>query len=328
MTNSNPMSVVQTRIPDAELEDAVADFQAAVGQLTRIYQGPTEILETLMVALLARGHVLVEGVPGVAKTTLMRAFAEILTASFRRVQFTPDMMPTDITGTTVLNLSTNQFELRRGPIFAHVVLGDEINRAPAKTQAAMLEAMAEKQVTIDGTTLALPEPFVVLATQNPVEQEGVYPLPEAQLDRFLVKLQMGYPSAADEAQMLQTHGRGRPSVSSVLTTERINQLSQLADHVVVDGRIRTYIVSLARWTRAHTSVLTGASPRASLALMQASRARALLRGRDFVNVDDVRALVRHVFAHRLLLSSSALIDGTDPSDIVNGAVRSVPYDPA
>ena len=322
------MSVVQTRIPDAELEAAVADFRAAVGELARVYQGPTEILETLMVALLARGHVLVEGVPGVAKTTLMRAFAETLTASFRRIQFTPDMMPTDITGTTVLDLRTNQFELRRGPIFAHVVLGDEINRAPAKTQAAMLEAMAEKQVTIDGTTLVLPEPFVVLATQNPIEQEGVYPLPEAQLDRFLVKLQMGYPSSADEARMLATHGRGRPSISPVLTTERVNALAQLADQVVVDDRIRTYIVALARWTRAHTSVLTGASPRASLALMQASRARALLQGRDFVNVDDVRALVRHVFAHRLMLSSSALIDGTDSSDIVNGAVRAVPYDPA
>lgn len=328
MTSSNPMSVVQTRIPDAELEGAVADLAAVVAQLTRVYQGPAEILETLMVALLARGHVLVEGVPGVAKTTLMRAFAEIVNASFRRVQFTPDMMPTDITGTTVLDMRTNQFELRRGPIFAHVVLGDEINRAPAKTQAAMLEAMAERQVTIDGTTLPLPQPFVVLATQNPVEQEGVYPLPEAQLDRFLVKLEMGYPSAIDEERMLATHGGGRPSVTPVLTTERVNRLAQLADEVVVDDRIRTYIVALARWTRVHTAVLTGASPRASLALMQASRARALLRGRDFVNVDDVRALARHVFAHRLILNSSALIDGTDPSAIINAALRTVPYDPA
>lgn len=322
------MSVVQTRIPDAELERAVADARAVVEQLARIYQGPSQTLETLVVALLARGHVLVEGVPGVAKTTLMRGFAETLSASFRRVQFTPDMMPTDITGTTVLDMRSNEFQLRRGPIFANVVLGDEINRAPAKTQAAMLEAMAERQVTIDGSTLPLPEPFVVLATQNPVEQEGVYPLPEAQLDRFLVKLEMGYPTSADEVRMLETHGGGRPAIATVLTTERVCELASLADAVFVDERIRTYIVGLARWTRAHASVLIGASPRASLALMRAARARALVHGRDFVNVDDVRAMVIPVFAHRLMLSSSALIDGTAPSAIVTAAVRAVPYDPA
>lgn len=322
------MSAVPTRILDAELERAVAESRAVIAQLARIYQGPTDTLETLVVALLARGHVLVEGVPGVAKTTLMRGFAETLSASFRRVQFTPDMMPTDITGTTVLDMRSNDFTLRKGPIFANVLLGDEINRAPAKTQAAMLEAMAERQVTIDGATLSLPEPFVVLATQNPVEQEGVYPLPEAQLDRFLVKLEMGYPSASDEVRMLETHGHGRPTIAPVLTTERVCALSALAEAVVVDDRIRTYIVSLARWTRAHAAVLIGASPRASLALMGAARARALVRGRDFVNVDDIRAMVIPVFAHRLMLSSSALIDGTAPATIVAAAVRAVPYDPA
>ncbi len=320
--------VLDAKIPDDVLADAMRDIDAFIAELSRVYQGPREVIEALVIALISRGHVLVEGVPGVAKTTLVRAFARALETSFKRIQFTPDLMPGDITGVFVLDMRTNEFTLRPGPIFAQVVLGDEINRAPAKTQAAMLEAMAERQVTIEGQTFALPEPFVVLATQNPVEQEGVYPLPEAQLDRFMLKVQMGYPEAADEVSMLRAHGTQSPAVRPLLSPERIVQLSRIAEHVLVDEAIRAYIVALARWTRAHAAVLVGASPRASLALLRASRTHALMRGRDFVSVDDVRALVGPVFAHRLLVSPHAQLEGTDGAALSRAAVRSVPYDPA
>jgi MoxR-like ATPase len=225
-------------------------------------------------------------------------------------------------------MRTNTFVLRKGPVFANVVLGDEINRAPPKTQAALLEAMQEQQVTLEGETLSLPDPFFVLATQNPVEHEGVYVLPEAQLDRFLLKLEMGYPSAADEERMLREHAFGRPEVRSVLQRAAVLELCANAEQVNVTSTIQRYIVSLSRWTRTASSVVLGASPRASLALVAASRARALLTGRDYVTVEDVRALAPVVFAHRLIVSSSALLDGLTGSSIVKKAIRDVPYDPA
>ncbi len=304
------------------------DASAVLEQLARVYQGPSAVAETLLVALIAGGHALLEGVPGVAKTTLVKAFAETLDASFRRIQFTPDLLPGDITGTYVYDAGSARFSLRRGPVFAHVVLGDEINRAPAKTQSALLEAMQEGQVTIEGDTHALPSPHLVLATQNPVEQEGVYLLPEAQLDRFLVKIAMDYPSEDQEVQMLATHGERRPDVRAVLSLERVVEMSALAAAVAVSDPARRYIVALARATRRHAAVALGASPRASLALLRAARARALLHGRDYVNADDVRALAHPVFEHRIVLSSSAVISGASESDVVRDALRSVPWDPA
>ena len=314
---------------DSQTLAAVREDAAAVlAQLRRVYQGPEHVAELLLTCLVAGGHLLLEGVPGVAKTTLVKAFAETLDASFRRVQFTPDLLPGDITGIRILDRSTNTFVLRPGPVFAHVVLGDEINRAPAKTQSALLEAMQEGQVTIDGETRRLPEPFIVLATQNPVEQEGVYLLPEAQLDRFLMKLTMGYPSADQEAEMLARHGHGRPSIATTLSTDRILEMRALAEGVAVSDTIRHYVVGLARATRDHASAHLGASPRASLALMRASRARAMLQGRDYVHVDDVRRLVEPVFAHRIVLTSSAVISGVTEDRVIRDVVSSVAWDPA
>ncbi len=328
MTISDPAPAVPERIDDDTLARVVRDVGQVRAELRRVYQGPSSVIDALLVGLVARGHILLEGVPGVAKTTLVKAFAETVAGVFRRVQFTPDLLPSDITGTHVLDMRTNEFVLRRGPIFANVVLGDEINRAPAKTQSALLEAMQEAQVTIEGTTVVLPQPFIVLATQNPVEQEGVYALPEAQLDRFLVKIRMGYPDEADEVMMLAAHGAGAPTVRPVLSVDRVLELSTLAEAVGVSDTIRRYVVRLAQWTREAAPVVLGASPRASLALMRAARARALLSGRDFVNVEDVRALVGVVYAHRLVLTSAALLEGTEPGDLLRAAVRAVPYDPA
>ncbi|MCB9506142.1 MAG: AAA family ATPase [Myxococcales bacterium] len=324
MTQPNA-AALRPHIPADALQLALSDISSVRSALGAVYQGPGAVVDLLLVALLARGHVLLEGVPGVAKTTLAAAFASTIASDFKRIQFTPDLMPSDITGMYMLDVSTNTFQLRRGPIFANVVLGDEVNRAPAKTQSAMLEAMAERQVTVEGTTLPLPAPFMVLATQNPIEQEGVYPLPEAQLDRFLLKVEMGYPSAGDEVRMLAVHANRRPVVNAVVAHERVTELCALTDAVDASDAIREYIVQLARHTRANPAALCGASPRASLALARAARAHALLRGRDFVNVDDVRAVAAPVFAHRIVLSPSALVEGADGNAVVKAAIRSVPY---
>ncbi len=304
---------------------AAAAREAIHRALEQVYIGPARVVDLLLTALLAPGHVLLEGVPGVAKTTLAKAFSTTLGCDFRRVQFTPDMLPADITGSYILNLRDNDFVLRKGPIFAHVVLGDEINRAPAKTQSALLEAMQERQVTIEGETLPLPDPFVVLATQNPLEQEGVYPLPEAQVDRFLIKLVMGYPSPAEEVRMLATYDHPRPPVQPVLDPASIKALRAAAGAVHVSEAMQTYIVGLARHTREHRRVRLGASPRASLALMRAAKARALLDGRREVLPDHVRALAAPVFAHRLVLTPEAELDGVEGEDVVRDALERVRY---
>ena len=316
------------RLADADVEAVVHRVDAVRSAVRAVYQGDRAVVDALLVALVAGGHILLEGVPGVAKTTLVKAFAAAIDAPFSRVQFTPDLLPSDITGTFVFDMKERTFELRKGPLFAHIVLGDEINRAPPKTQSALLEAMQEEQVTIEGRTLALPSPFFVLATQNPVEQEGVYVLPEAQLDRFMLKVTMGYPSARDEEAMLQTHGAAPPAVPQVAALDEVRAWMAMAEQVHVSPTLQRYIVALARWTRAHASIVLGASPRAALALAKASRARALLEGRAYAAVEDVRALVAGVFAHRLLLTSTALLDGVDGDALVARAVSEVPYDPA
>ncbi len=294
-------------------------------EVGRVFMGSDTTVEALLISLFARGHILLEGVPGVAKTTLVRTFAETLQVSYRRIQFTPDLLPSDITGVYLPNLQTQEFKLRQGPIFANVVLGDEINRAPAKTQSALLEAMQERQVTIEGTTHKLPSPFLVLATQNPLEQEGVYALPEAQLDRFLLKIVIGYPSFEQERRVLLTHQRETASVRPVLSPEEIERLRALVDHIHVNEDLVDYIIKLARFTRDHSQVELGASPRAALALLKASKARAALHGRDYVLPDDVSALAQSVLAHRVILYPDAELGGVRPFDIVRQAIQKVRY---
>ncbi len=300
-------------------------IQEVVSEVQRIFIGPREIPELMMVTLLARGHVLLEGVPGVAKTTLCKAFAATLGCSFRRIQFTPDLLPADITGTYVLSPREGTFQLREGPIFANVVLGDEINRAPAKTQSALLEAMQEQQTTIEGDTRPLPSPFIVLATQNPVEQAGTYPLPEAQIDRFLMRLIIGYPSASDEKGILRRFTTAQPALRALLSPQDILSVQELVMSVHVEEELYDYVVKLSQFTRQHTRLFLGASPRASLALINAARARALAAGRPFVIPDDVKALAVPVLAHRLVLTPEAEMEGTQRDAIVRQALEQVAH---
>ena len=306
----------------ARLAHAVALRDALLAEVGQVYIGAESTVTLLLAALLARGHVLLEGVPGLAKTTLAKAVAVTLGCEFRRIQFTPDLLPADITGTYVFNQKLHEFELRKGPLFAQVVLADEINRAPAKTQSALLEAMQERQVTIEGATQILPEPFLVLATQNPVEQEGVYLLPEAQIDRFLVRIQLEYPSAADEARMLQTYDKPVPAVEPSVSVEELLGFAASVDVVHVEEKLMHYIVRLVQATRTHPRVALGASPRASLALMRQSKAWALLQGRDYVTPDDVRKMLRPVLEHRVMVTTDAAIEGVTSAAVVKDvAVR-------
>jgi MoxR-like ATPase len=299
--------------------------RAIVDEVSRAFIGSPAIIESLLTALVARGHVLIEGIPGVAKTTLVKAFSHTLGCNYRRIQFTPDLLPSDITGTYMLDLRSNTFVLREGPVFTNVLLGDEINRAPAKTQSALLEAMQEKQVTIEGETRSLAPPFIVLATQNPIEQEGTYPLPEAQVDRFLIKLRMGYPQPADEKRMLHTYDRPPAPVRAIASPEAILQMQQLAEGVFVAEELVDYILGLVQFTRSHAKVYLGASPRAALALMHAAKAAALLHGRDFVLPDDVRGLASPVLAHRILLTPDADLEGQTGELVVKEALDKVSF---
>jgi MoxR-like ATPase len=269
--------------------------------------------------------VLLEGVPGIAKTTLVKAYAIALGCSVRRVQFTPDLLPADITGTYVLNPKDGTFSLRPGPIFSNVLLADEINRAPAKTQSALLEAMQEHQATIEGDRFALPDPFFVLATQNPIDLEGTYPLPEAQIDRFLVRVQMDYPSARDEVAMLRAHGIAAPPSEAVLVAGEVLALQSVAARVHVEEDLMDYAVALTRFTRESSKVTLGASPRASLGLLRAAKAKALLEGRAFATPDDIRAMAVPVLAHRLVLVPELEGDPRARAQLVDEALARVGY---
>jgi len=294
-------------------------------EVARVYVGGAHAMDTMMVALLARGHVLLEGVPGVAKTTLVKAFAVSLGCSSRRIQFTPDLLPADITGTYVLSPRDGTFSLRAGPIFANVVLADEINRAPAKTQSALLEAMQERQVTIEGDRFELPLPFLVLATQNPIDLEGTYPLPEAQIDRFLVRVTMGYPNARDEALMLRMHGTEPPLARARLNVQDVATIQAIASRVHIDDDLCDYAVALTTFTRTHPRVALGASPRATLGLVQAAKAHAVLDGRAFVVPEDLRAVGVAVLAHRLVLLADIEADARAGEQIVQEAIAKVSY---
>jgi MoxR-like ATPase len=308
-----------------EIEGARERLNALRAEVQRTYIGSAKALDQMIIALLARGHVLLEGVPGVAKTTLVKAFATALGCSGRRISFTPDLLPADITGTYVLNPRDGAFALRAGPIFANVVLADEINRAPAKTQSALLEAMQERQVTIEGDRFELPLPFLVLATQNPIDLEGTYPLPEAQIDRFLVRVAMGYPSAREEAQMLRAHGVEAPVVRAVLNPNEVASMQGIAARIYVEDDLHDYAVALAAFTRQHPRVALGASPRATLALIQASKAWALMSGRTFVTPDDVRQAASAVLAHRIVLTADTEPDSKAREQVVEEALAKVGY---
>ncbi|MBX3198297.1 MAG: AAA family ATPase [Labilithrix sp.] len=314
-------------VPQAAQEVTAAKerVEALRREVQRVYVGSARALDMMMVAFLARGHVLLEGVPGVAKTTLVKAFATALGCSARRIQFTPDLLPADITGTYVLSPRDGTFSLRAGPIFANVVLADEINRAPAKTQSALLEAMQERQVTIEGDRFELPQPFLVLATQNPIDLEGTYPLPEAQIDRFLVRVSMGYPSARDEAQMLRTHGVEAPAVRAVSNPEDVVALQGICSRIHVDDDLHDYAVAITGFTRSHPKVALGASPRATLGLVQAAKAHAMLAARTYVVPEDVRAVAPAVLAHRLVLVADVEGDNRVREQIIEDALQKVGY---
>ena len=298
------------------------------GQIAKAVVGQTETIDALLVALLAQGHVLLEGPPGTAKTFMAQCFAASLGLQFGRIQFTPDLMPGDILGSNLFNFQTSQFTLTRGPIFCELLLGDEINRTPPKTQAALLEAMQERRVTLDGTSHNLPVNFMVVATQNPIESQGVYPLPEAQLDRFLFKLLVAYPSAAEEAKIVSTFGeRAGPSRAADMGVEAVADAATIAaaaaavKTVTLSDSVTDYIVRLIRATRESADLSAGASPRAAVLLANAARARAALEARDYVLPDDVKALAASVLRHRLLLSPAAEIEGKQVEALVAALVE-------
>jgi MoxR-like ATPase len=294
-------------------------------EVLRVYIGAPRIVDLMLTALLAQGHVLLEGVPGVAKTTLVKAYASALGASVRRIQFTPDLLPADITGTYVLSPKEGTFSLRAGPIFANIVLADEINRAPAKTQSALLEAMQERQVTIEGDRFELPAPFMVLATQNPIDLEGTYPLPEAQIDRFLVRVPIGYPSHKDEVAMLRSHNIDAPRARAVLGVQDLLTIQGISRRVHVEDDVYEYAVGLTAFTRTHPRVLLGASPRGTLGLVQAAKAAAVIGGRPFVTPDDVRGVASSVLSHRLVMVPEAEGDQKARDAVIDDAIQRVGY---
>ena len=283
-------------------------------EIAQVIVGQEQAVDLVLTCILANGHVLIEGVPGVAKTLLARLIARLVDARFSRVQFTPDLMPSDVLGTNIFNVKTQEFEFHQGPVFSDIVLVDEINRAPAKTQAALFEVMEERQVSMDGATYPMGELYTILATQNPVEQEGTYRLPEAQLDRFLMKVTMGYPSADDELEILKRHEQRTDlvklsDVNPVLTKEEVLQLRSYMNDVVIDESLLRYITQIVQQTRSSRVVYLGASPRASVAMLQASKAYALLRGRDFVTPEDIKAVTPSILQHRLVLTAEAEMEG-------------------
>lgn len=313
------------RIP---LEELKASVEAIKTQLSKIIIGQEEFIEQLIAGLLANGHVLIEGVPGIAKTITAKLFAKTLKTDFSRIQFTPDLMPSDVLGTSVLNMKSSDFEFKKGPVFSNIVLIDEINRAPAKTQAALFEVMEERQVTMDGVRYDMGYPFMVLATQNPVEQEGTYALPEAQLDRFLFKIKVGYPSVEDEVTILKTHHDRKLAVpqdqiDGVLSPEDLKKFRSQVQDILIEEKIFNYIAQIVDKTRNHPHLYLGGSPRASLSIMNASKAFAAMNSRDFVTPDDIKKSLAPVLRHRIILSPEREMEGMTPETVIDMIAQSI-----
>jgi len=307
------------------------DVQTKCGELIRevekVIIGKRMVLEKVVIGLLSSGHILIEDFPGLAKTLMAKTFARCLGLSFKRVQFTPDLLPADITGTHVLDRKTGEFVLRKGPIFTNILLADEINRSPPKTQAALLEAMQERQTTLEGVTLFLPRPFIVFATQNPIEYEGTYPLPEAQVDRFLIRIDVGYPSTDDEVEILKRRDMRKKEevdIGQIMSSKDVLELQKSVEEVHIDDDIQGYIVEIVRRTREDSQVDVGSSPRGSLALLALSKATAALNGRDFVIPDDVKFSAVEALAHRLLLKPDPWVKGVKTQSIISKILKDVP----
>lgn len=315
-------------IGNEELARFSGKMEELKARIASIIVGQERTVDLVLTSILANGHVLIEGVPGVAKTLLARLTARLIDAGFSRVQFTPDLMPSDVLGTTVFNMKTNEFDFHRGPVFADIVLVDEINRAPAKTQSALFEVMEERQISIDGATYRMGELYTILATQNPVEQEGTYKLPEAQLDRFLMKITMDYPSLEEEVNILERHHGNAAlvrleEVTPVVTRDELLTFRRLMGKVFVDPTLLRYIALIIQQTRTSKAVYLGASPRASVAMLQASKAYALLQGRDFVTPEDIKFVAPYVLQHRLILTAEAEMEGYSPVKVTQRLIDKV-----
>lgn len=313
-----------TRVDLDALKNAV---QAIKSELRKVIVGQDEFVELLIAALLADGHVLIEGVPGIAKTVTAKLFAKVLETEFSRIQFTPDLMPSDVLGTSVFNMKSSDFEFKRGPIFSHVVLIDEINRAPAKTQAALFETMEERQATIDGHTYKLEAPFMVLATQNPIEQEGTYALPEAQLDRFIFKIKVNYPSLDEEVKIIESHHERKGTqpqtlINSILNTTSLAEYKAKTQLIIVEEKIIKYIAEIVTKTRNHPHLYLGGSPRASIAILNTSKALAAMNGRDFVTPEDVKRALNPVLNHRIILTPEREMEGMTAENVIEMIVQS------
>ena len=314
---------------ESRLEQASALANNLLQEIRKALIGQDLIIEQVLVALIARGHVLIEGVPGLGKTLLVRSLAKCFGGQFSRVQFTPDLMPSDVTGHAMFNMAKQEFEIRRGPVFTNLLLADEINRAPAKTQAALLEVMQEGPITLEGESFKTGEPFMVLATQNPVEQEGTYPLPEAELDRFMLKVMIDYPSESDEQVMLRhvsgqaQGGFGLEDIRTLLKPSHVLSLQKVAEQITVDDQILHYVVKLVRTTREWNGIARGAGPRACIALLAAARAYALIKGNTFVTPDDVKTMYLPALRHRILLSPELAIEGVDADRVLHSVMQHV-----
>ncbi|HEX6108106.1 MAG TPA: MoxR family ATPase [Ktedonobacteraceae bacterium] len=308
------------------VQDLATAVQRVVANVEKVIVGKGEAVAFSLIAVICHGHVLIEDVPGVGKTVLTKAIARSIGCSFKRIQFTPDLLPSDVTGTSIFNQKTSNFEFRPGPIIAQIVLADEINRATPKTQSALLEAMEESQITVDGVSYRLPEPFMVMATQNPIEYEGTFPLPEAQLDRFMMNISIGYPKAIDEMNILDSHQHHHPleDLSQIMTAEELVLIQQQVRNIHVDPTVREYIVSIANATRNHANIYLGSSPRGSLSLFRASQALAAMHGRSYVIPDDVKLLAKPTLAHRIIVTPAARVRSVTSTAILEEILQIVP----